>query len=51
MIAKKKETVGNGINQAISDLYAATISGYVVPDIIKLDLDLRGKPVSHQRGV
>ncbi len=30
MIAKKKETVGNGINQAISDLYAATVSGYVV---------------------
>jgi hypothetical protein len=37
MIAKKKETVGNGINQAISNLYAATISGYVVPDIIKLN--------------
>ena len=45
MIAEKKETVGNGINQTISDLYAATISGYVVPDIIKLELDLRGKPV------
>jgi hypothetical protein len=25
MIAKKKETVGNGISQAISDLYAATV--------------------------
>jgi hypothetical protein len=37
MIAKKQETVGNGISQAISDLYAATVSGYVGPNIIKLD--------------
>src|ERR1700674_5082080 len=51
MMAKKKEPVVNRINQASSDLHAATISGYVVPDIIKLDLDLRGEPVSHQRGV
>lgn len=44
---KKKETVGDGINKAIRDLNAATFSGNVIPNIIKLEFDLRGKPVGH----
>lgn len=47
MVGKKEETVGDGINKAIRDLNAATFSGNVIPNIIKLEFDSRGKPVGH----
>jgi hypothetical protein len=47
MAGKKVETVSDRINKAVSDFYAAAFSGYVVPNIIKLEFNLRGKPMSH----
>jgi len=47
MAGKKVETVSDRINKAVSDFYAAAFSGYVVPNIIKLEFNLRGKPMRH----
>jgi len=49
MTAKQEKLIGDGINHTVGDIHAATLTGQVQPDIVKIGI-CSGRPiVGHQR--
>jgi len=45
----KKKSVGNGVNHAVGNIHAVAFRRYVKPNLIKIDFDISGNTMRHQR--